>query len=42
MAPPIGRQKKPTASVPKAATVPASGSKEGKKTLLNTKALAIP
>ena len=40
--PPTGRAKKPTAYVAKAAIVPASASKFGKNSLLNTSADAVP
>src|SRR5215207_724422 len=40
MMPPTGRAKKPTAYVPKAAIVPASGANSGKNSLLKTTAAA--
>ena len=41
-APPRGRARKPTAYVAKAASVPASGSKFGKKRTLKTSTAAVP
>jgi len=40
--PPKGRAMNPTANVAKAASVPASGSKEGKKSWLKISAAAVP
>ena len=40
--PPIGRPMKPTANVPNAASVPTTGSSDGKKMRLKTRAAAVP
>jgi len=42
MMPPRGRATKPTAYVVNASSVPTSGSKLGKNSLLNTSAAAVP
>ena len=40
--PPSGRARNPTAYVAKASRVPTSGSNEGKNSVLNTSAAAVP